>query len=133
MGWIEARIKSLEFSIKLTKKAMVAQISLMIVNISGCAWNAYWIHNSYTDLAWFGFGIGAFTSNLLWTLFFIFRYWEEISSDKTELRYLNQLEDKEYINEDMKYYRDARKVYEDAYVDLIKKNRKILPQGNSCG
>lgn len=112
MSWLEGRKKHLEWSIKFTYKAVASQMTMVVVNVVGIAWNVYWLRNGDSQKAWFGFGMGAFSSNLLWTLASAARFWSDLKDDKHELKYLNELELKEQCQDDIKMYKEGRARYE---------------------
>lgn len=115
--WTNGRKTSLEWSIKFTRKAMACQTGMLVINLGGIAWNWYWIdvvtaNPTLGHLAWFGFGMGAFVSNFMWTFAQVARYWSDIKSEKRELEYITQLEIKEEIQNDRKLYKDGKETYE---------------------
>lgn len=123
MNWLEDRKKSLEWSIKFTRKALIAQLSVQAFNLAGVVWNGYWLYKDSN----FGsaFGLGAFISNSLWTLCFCAKYVGEIKDEKRELSFLNELELKEKLNEDREYYKKAKKDYDDALHSLFEQNGSV--------
>jgi len=114
MSWIEGRKKSLQSSIKFTIKALAAQMGLVVLNAAGIAWNFYCAHKAAPgdSLFAFGFGMGAFTSNLLWTLGFVAKYYGEIKGEKAELKYITEIEIKEEIFNDREMYKNSSQVFE---------------------
>jgi len=130
MAWLDGEKKSLECSIKYTKKAMISQICMVVVNVAGIGWNTWWlIYANGSASAGFGFGLGAFTSNLLWTLCFCCKYWGEIMGDKQHLRFIKEIEMKGKLDEDREEYRKARAFYEKAYQNIMEEYLKAKPEG----
>lgn len=115
MNWIQDRKTSLEWSIKFTRKALFSQLSVQAFNIAGMCWNGWWLMHSTSGLSSFGFGLGAFMSNTLWTTCFCAKYWGEIRGEQAELRFINELDLKEKLHEDREFYQKARKNYEDFF------------------
>lgn len=116
MGWIEGRKNTLEWSIRFTTKAMMCQVGMIFVNIFGIAWNVYWYkYGNGTQNVFFGFGVGAFSSNTLWTLSFIAKYFSEIREEKHELKYIREIELKEQLGDDRKIYQEAKTQYEQMF------------------
>jgi hypothetical protein len=113
MNWIQDRMKSLQWSIKFTQKALAAQLGLLLFNIAGIVWNAWWWYKEPNF--GLGFGCGAFTANTLWTACMCAKYYGDIKGEKHELKFINELDLKEKLHEDREYYQKARKTYEDFF------------------
>lgn len=126
MGWMEGRKNHLEWSVKSTTKALAAQTGMLVLNIAGIGWNL-WFALHTQNPSFFNFGIGAFSSNTLWTAGFVARYWCEIRDDKAELKYLRELELKEQLEDDRKIYQGAKEMFENA-LDSYKKEIERLTQ-----
>lgn len=105
-GWMEGNKKHLQWSIEFTTKSLIAQLLLLAFNIGGILFNVWWLHKSAItgDDISFGIGLGAFSSNALWTLGFICKIWGEIRQEKTELKFIREIELKENLDEDRKMY-----------------------------
>lgn len=110
MSWIELRKSSLEWSIKFTTKGIAAQLGLLAFNAAGMAWNGWWAYKEPHFV--YGFGLGAFTANFLWTTSMCLKWWSDVRADYRELKYLLELEAKEHINDDRKDYKEAKERYE---------------------
>lgn len=105
-GWMEGNKKHLEWSIKFTTKNLIAQLLLLAFNIGGVLFNAWCLYKGEipSAAAASGIGLGAFASNGLWTLGFICKIWGEIRQEKTELKFIREIELKENLDEDRKMY-----------------------------
>jgi hypothetical protein len=113
---MDARKRSLQSTLKITRKSVVTQLCLLVFNVFGVAFNAYWAYKAHGDpsvsLISCGIGIGAFLSNGLWTLAIICRDWGDISIAKDEIRYIEQIEIREEIDEDKKMYAASKKNFD---------------------
>ena len=130
MGWIDGDRKHLEWSIKYTKKALVAQLTVMVVNVVGIVWNAWWLYHADTALTGFGFGLGAFVSNTLWTSFFVAKYWGEINHDREQLRYIKKITDDSNLEQDREDYKKAKEFYETTYKNIMEEYLRAKPEGS---
>lgn len=135
MNWIADRKKSLEWSIKFTSKGLACQLGVLLLNVFGMSWNGYFLYYYGTTPIASGFGLGAFASNFLWTLCQCVKWYGDIKSEKSELKFLNELELKEKLNEDREYYQKARKTYEDFFTrqNVVGGDTKAEPEISGCG
>lgn len=135
-GWMESEKKSLNSNIKLTKNGLFGQFALLIVNVIGILFNIYILkNNSSSQWLYFvanGFGIGAFLSNLLWTLAFTGKLFSDINNYKYQLRYIEELELKENIKGDIEMYQQSKRNY-DSLADDYRKALDELQQNKPPG
>lgn len=132
MGWLDGDRKHLEWNIKYTKKALVSQICMIVVNVAGIIWNTWWLLDpSSTSRGGFGFGLGAFTSNLLWTLTFVCKYWGEINHDREQLRYIKKITSDSNLEQDREDYKKAKEFYETSYKNIMEEYLRAKPEGSA--
>lgn len=127
MSWMEIRKSSLEWSIKFTTKGLYAQSGLLVLNTAGIIWNGYWAFKDPRFI--YGFGMGAFLSNFLWTASVCARWFSDIKIDKLELKFIRELEAKEHINDDRKDYKEAKERYERMALELARQRADELGIG----
>ncbi len=132
MGWLDGDAKHLEWNIKYTRKAMVAQISMLVFNVAGIVWNTWWLLDpSTTSRGTFGFGLGAFLSNLLWTLTFLCKYYDEIRHDREQLRYIKKITSDSNLEQDREDYKKAKDFYEVTYKNIMEEYIRAKPEGSA--
>lgn len=128
MHWVESEIKTIEWSMKYTRKAMVAQVAVQVLNIAGIGWNSFELYHGLAPSA-SGFGLGAFISNFLWTGCAIAKYYGEYRDEKERLKYYKRLEMEGKIEVDREAYKQAKEFYETTYKNIMEEYLRSKPEG----